>query len=206
MIALIDYGMGNLLSVYKAFQACDADVKIVSRANEVEKADAVILPGVGNFGDGMKHLIEHGLDSVVKEIINSEKPFLGICLGMQLLMNFSEEAPGLKGLGIFEGGVLRFPATNLKVPHMGWNSIEVTSSGKNLFKNIEEDSFFYFVHSYYVSCEDKNIIAAECEYGTKFAAALAKGNVYATQFHPEKSQDKGLRIIRNFLQKVEKTQ
>jgi len=204
MIALIDYGMGNLLSVYKAFQICGADIEIVSDPQLLLKSDAVILPGVGNFGDGMRHLKANDLDSAIIQVIRQNKPFLGICLGMQLLMDFSEEAPGVKGLGIFKGGVLRFPSTVLKVPHMGWNNIGVTDNGGKMFRDIDVDSYFYFVHSYYVSCENKYIIAAECTYGPKFAAALMKNNVYATQFHPEKSQDKGLQVIKNFIKTIKK--
>jgi glutamine amidotransferase len=204
MIALIDYGMGNLLSVYKAFQFCGADVEIVADPDSILNADAVILPGVGNFGDGMKHLIEKKLDAVILHAIKQNKPFLGICLGMQLLMDFSEEAPGVSGLGVFKGGVHKFDSTGLKVPHMGWNNINVTNNDNKIFKNIEKDSFFYFVHSFYVICENRQIIAAECTYGQTFAAALSENNVHATQFHPEKSQDKGLQIIKNFIATIKK--
>jgi glutamine amidotransferase len=199
MIALIDYGMGNLLSVYKAFQACGADIEITSDPGVIADADAVVLPGVGHFGDGMKHLSENKLDLQVTEAIRQDKPFFGICLGMQLLMEFSEEAPNVKGLGVFKGGVLRFPESSLKVPHMGWNNISVRKNNCRLFQDIDDESYFYFVHSYYVSCRDDNIIAAECSYGINFTAALTSGNIFATQFHPEKSQDKGLQVIKNFI-------
>ena len=199
MIALVDYGMGNLLSVYKALDHVGADVEIVSTPEEILKADSIVLPGVGNFGDGIKHLKEKNFINPLIQGINDKKPFLGICLGMQLLMESSEEAPGVPGLGVFNGQVLQFPKGNLKVPHMGWNNALIHNAGEKIFSEISDNSYFYFVHSFYVKPERDDIIAASCDYGISFAAALASENVFATQFHPEKSQEKGLQLIQNFV-------
>jgi imidazole glycerol-phosphate synthase subunit HisH len=198
LIAIIDYGMGNLSSVYKALKKLGADARITGNAPEIEKADSVILPGVGNFGDGMKHLQASGLDKVVKNSIKGGKPFLGICLGMQLLMDESEEAPGLPGLGIFKGKVVRFPKSSLKVPHMGWNDISIKGENPNL-AGIKDGTYFYFVHSYYVKPDDSKISAAICNYGLDFSACIGRKKVFATQFHPEKSQDAGLCILKNWI-------
>jgi glutamine amidotransferase len=198
LIAIIDYGMGNLSSVFKALKKLGAYVRITGSIPEIEKADSVILPGVGNFGDGMKHLQASGLDKAVKNSIKSGKPFLGICLGMQLLMDESEEAPGLPGLGIFKGKVVRFPKNALKVPHMGWNSINIEGENPNL-SGIKDGTYFYFVHSYYVKPDDLKINTATCRYGLDFSACIGKENVFATQFHPEKSQDAGLCILKNWI-------
>lgn len=198
MIAIIDYGMGNLSSVFKALEKLGADVRITGSASEIGVADSVILPGVGNFGDGMKHLQASGLDKIVKKSIGDGKPFLGICLGMQLLMDESEEAPGLPGLGIFRGKVVRFPKSSLKVPHMGWNNIDNETRNPNL-AGIKDGTYFYFVHSYYVKPDDLKINAATCNYGLDFSACIGENNVFATQFHPEKSQDAGLRILENWI-------
>jgi glutamine amidotransferase len=198
LIAIIDYGMGNLSSVFKALEKLGADVRITGSASEIGVADSVILPGVGNFGDGMKHLQASGLDKIVKKSIGDGKPFLGICLGMQLLMDESEEAPGLPGLGIFRGKVVRFPKSSLKVPHMGWNNIDNETRNPNL-AGIKDGTYFYFVHSYYVKPDDSKINAATCNYGLDFSACIGKKNVFATQFHPEKSQDAGLRILENWI-------
>lgn len=198
MIAIIDYGMGNLSSVFKALKKLGADARITGIPAEIEDAASVILPGVGNFGDGMKHLRSSGLDKAVKNTISRGKPFLGICLGMQLLMDESEEAPGLAGLGIFKGRVIRFPASSLKVPHMGWNDIAVKGNNPNL-AGIKDGTYFYFVHSYHVKPDDSEINAATCNYGLDFSACIGKDNVFATQFHPEKSQDAGLRILENWI-------
>ena len=198
MIAIVDYGMGNLSSVFKALKKLGADARITGEISEIEKAESVLLPGVGNFGDGMKHLQASGLDKAVKNSINAGKPFLGICLGMQLLMDESEEAPGLPGLGIFKGKVVRFPKTDLKVPHMGWNDIAIKGGNPNL-DGIEDGTYFYFVHSYYVKPADSRINAATCNYGLDFSACIGRKNVFATQFHPEKSQDAGLCILKNWI-------
>jgi glutamine amidotransferase len=201
MITIIDYGMGNLSSVYKALKRIGAEVEISGDAKAIAKAKAVILPGVGNFGDGMRHLRSTGLDKVVKDSIADKKPFLGICLGMQLLMEESEEAPGLPGLGTFKGKVVRFPKSSLKVPHMGWNDVIMKGRNPNL-SGIKDGTYFYFVHSYYVKPDDPGISAATCKYGIEFSACLGKGNVFATQFHPEKSQDAGLRILENWIRGI----
>ena len=199
MLALIDYGMGNLLSVSKALESVGAEVKITSDKSEILNADYLVLPGVGNFGDGMQHIAESGLADTILTFINSGKPFLGICLGMQLLMEESEEAPGIKGLGVFKGKVVKFKKMKLKIPHMGWNTVSITKNGEDSFKGVDDESFFYFVHSYYVDPEDLNIVAGNCNYGIDFAATLKKDNIFATQFHPEKSQNKGLQLLRNFV-------
>lgn len=198
MIALLDYGMGNLLSVSKALDFVGADVRTVENGKELHKFDAVVLPGVGNFGDGMENLHSRNLAGPVIEFINSGKPFLGICLGMQMLMNDSEEAPGVKGLGVFGGRVLRFPEMGLKVPHMGWN--DVISEIKTPYtEGIPDGSYFYFVHSFYVKPDDASVTVLSCEYGIKFTAAIGRGKIFASQFHPEKSQNNGIAILKNFV-------
>ena len=199
MIGIIDYGMGNLRSVSKAFEFLGAETIVSDTPEMLSTADAVVLPGVGHFGDGMKHLKERNMDKFILHIANSGKPFMGICLGLQLLMEESEEAPGVPGLGVFKGKVLRFPEMGLKVPHMGWNDVSVTESGTARFADIQDNSYFYFVHSFYVAPEDESIIAGKCTYGIDFTAAVSKENVFATQFHPEKSQDWGLQLLKNFV-------
>ncbi len=198
MISIIDYGMGNLSSVYKALKKLGADVSITDKVQEIRNSEALILPGVGHFGDGMKNLKSSGMFEIIKEGISSGKPFLGICLGMQLLMDESEEAPGVAGLGIFKGKVVKFPKSSLKVPHMGWNDISVVRKNPTL-KGIPDNTFFYFVHSYYVKPKNADVIAATCTYGVDFAACLGKDNIFATQFHPEKSQEAGLLILENWI-------
>ncbi len=199
MIALVDYGMGNLLSVHKALEYLNADVEIVTKPADLAKADSVILPGVGNFGEGVEHLNSSGLSDSIKNFIDTGKPYLGICLGMQMLMESSEEAPNVKGLGVFKGKVIKFPKNELKVPHMGWNSIDLKNESKYL-KNIDNGKFFYFVHSYFVQPDDKSIIKATTNYGIDVTAAIGRNNVFAIQFHPEKSQDDGLQILKNFIE------
>ncbi|MDO4587848.1 MAG: imidazole glycerol phosphate synthase subunit HisH [Planctomycetia bacterium] len=201
-IALIDYDMGNLLSVSKALESVGANLRIVRHPIEAEKADALILPGVGNFGDGMKHLNENHFVPFIKDWIAAEKPFLGICLGMQMLMESSEEAPDVEGLGIFPGKVVRFPSHSLKVPHIGWNTIDVQNNNP-YFQELSQTPWFYFVHSYYVQPEDSTIIAAQTNYIVDFAAALSCGNLLATQFHPEKSQENGLNVLKHFIQRIQ---
>ncbi len=195
MIGLIDYDMGNLRSVHKALEFVGADVEVVSSSSDIQKADSIVLPGVGSFGDGMENLHSSGLTKSIIEAINENKPFLGICLGMQMLMESSEEAKGMKGLSVFKGSVIQFPKSSLKVPHIGWNSIETNGTG--VLNGIKDD-YFYFVHSYFVSPKE-NITIAKCNYIVDFAAAIGQGNVFATQFHPEKSQEKGLKILKNFV-------
>jgi len=200
MIALIDYGMGNLSSVYKAFIAVGAkNLKIVSAPKKIMRADAVILPGVGNFGDGMKNLTENGLDQAVIAAVSAGKPFLGICLGMQLLMESSEEAPGIHGLGILKGKTICFSKEmGLKIPQIGWNCVNLTRE-HSYFTGMPSGEFFYFVHSYYLKPDDNKIVLGITDYGIDFCSCVAKDNIFATQFHPEKSQDAGLAILRNFV-------
>ena len=201
MIAIIDYDAGNIRSVEKAFVSLGEDVTVTRDAEVLQKADKVVLPGVGNFGDCMQNLERFGLVPVIREIASGGKPFLGICVGLQLLVEESEESPGVKGLGILKGRILRIPEReNLKIPHMGWNSIHLirqNGSGR-LFRGIPEQSYVYFVHSYYLKAADEGIVTATTEYGVTIHASVEKGNVFATQFHPEKSSDTGLAILRNF--------
>ena len=200
-IALIDYGMGNLLSVSKALEHVGGKIQIVDKPEGISGASALVLPGVGNFGDGMKHLSSRGFVKPLLDWAASGKPLLGICLGMQMLLEESEEAPGVKGLGVFKGKVVRFPECGEKVPHMGWNSISagLDAPRSRFLKDVPDGSFFYFVHSYYAKPEDKTASVAVSDYILPFTAAVGKGNVFATQFHPEKSQDKGLAILKNFV-------
>ena len=185
-ITLIDYGAGNLHSVFKAFKYLGSDVEITKDPGAIEKSDAVIFPGVGAFGATMDSIRKFNLETVIKNVIKSQKPFLGICMGMQVLFEEGEENPGVKGLGIFKGKVIKFKRAK-KVPHIGWN--DVTSGGK-----------FYFVHSYYVATEDKSIIYGETEYdGEKFTSMIKKDNLIAVQFHPEKSGDMGLELLDKFV-------
>lgn len=200
MIAIVDYGMGNLRSVSKAFQSQRFPAVVTSSPDEIASAAGLVLPGVGAFGDCVKNLNESGLINPILRFIDSGKPFLGICLGLQVLFEESEEAPGVKGLGIIKGKVVRFPdfkEEHLKVPHMGWNQIRITKETPVL-KGIPDNSWFYFVHSYYPSPDDDSVSALKTTYGFEFTAAVAKDNIFASQFHPEKSSDLGLKIISNF--------
>lgn len=199
MIAIIDYGMGNLFSVEKAFAKLGADVVVSRDAAVIAKADKVVLPGVGAFGDCMKNLAEYGLIDVIKDFADSGKPFLGICLGLQLMFEGSEETPGVTGLGIFKGMVRKINAPELKIPHMGWNSL-LLGTASSLFKGLPENSYVYFVHSYQAVPEDDQLITAYCEYGEKVTAAVGRGNVQAMQFHPEKSSGTGMKILQNFVE------
>ncbi|KXS43768.1 imidazole glycerol phosphate synthase subunit HisH [Methanolobus zinderi] len=196
-IVIIDYGLGNLRSVRKGLEHAGANVVISSDPEEIMSADGVILPGVGAFKDAMKN-IKQMLDTI-NEYVDSGKPMLGICLGQQILMSRSEEGGHSTGLGLIKGEVLRFPHTDLKVPHMGWNSISIDQDHP-LFKDIPDDTYVYFVHSFYVDTGKGNTLAS-CEYGKKFAASVVNdaGNVIGTQFHPEKSGDTGLKMLRNFV-------
>jgi glutamine amidotransferase len=196
-IVIIDYGLGNLRSVRKGLEHAGADVIISSDPEEIKSADGVILPGVGAFRDAMKNV--EVLRSTIDEYVASGKPMLGICLGQQMMLSTSEEGELTEGLDLVKGQVLRFPHSELKVPHMGWNSIKITQEHP-IFDGIPEGSFVYFVHSYYVDTTDKNTLIS-CEYGTEFAAAIVNdaGNVIGTQFHPEKSGDTGLKILKNFV-------
>lgn len=199
MIAIIDYGAGNLRSVQKAFEYIGADAIVTSDKKEILTADRVVLPGVGAFGDCVEALRKDGLDECIYEVTDKGTPFLGICLGLQMLFETSEETPEATGLGIFKGKNIRIPdSPGLKIPHMGWNSITFPKESP-LFDGIEENSFVYFVHSYYMQPDDKSIISAVCEYSSNLPVALSSGNIHATQFHPEKSGKTGLKILENFI-------
>lgn len=198
MIALIDYGAGNIKSVEKAFQALGEEVILTRTRKEILEADKVVLPGVGSFGDAMENLRHYGLPEVIEEAVRQKIPFLGICLGLQLLFERSEESPGVEGLGLLKGEILRIPGSpDIKIPHMGWNSLHLQNEGR-LFRGISEQSYVYFVHSYYLRAEDESIVKATTEYGTKIHASVEQGSLFACQFHPEKSSDVGLAILKNF--------
>ncbi len=196
MIAIIDYGMGNLRSVQKAFEKVGVQVQITSSAADILKASKVILPGVGAMAPAMLKLQELGLVGAIRKFINDGKPFLGICLGYQLLFEKSSEGGYVEGLKVLEGSVERF--TQLKVPHMGWNQVQVQSVGRSLFSGVNDGADLYFCHSYFVNPKDKTIIASNTNYGIDYASAVAKGNIWGVQFHPEKSQKVGLQILKNF--------
>ena len=199
MIAIIDYDAGNIKSVEKALLSM-GETPVLTRDPEVIlQADHIILPGVGSFGDAMENLNKFGLIDVIHEAINRKIPFLGICLGLQLLFESSEETPGVAGLGILKGKIVRIPeGPGLKIPHMGWNSLNVRE-GASLFKGLEKEPYVYFVHSYYLQAKDPKIVAATTEYGVTIHASVEKENVFACQFHPENSSKTGLAILKNFL-------
>ena len=199
MIALIDYDAGNIRSVEKALAALGEETEVTRDAERIMAADRVILPGVGSFGDAMGKLHSFQLVDVIKETIRRKTPFLGICLGLQLLFERSEESPGVEGLGILKGEILRIPEKDgLKIPHIGWNSLTFPNPGR-LFEGIEENPYVYFVHSYYLKAAESSIVTAETEYGTLIHASVEKDNVFACQFHPEKSSSVGLSILKNFI-------
>lgn len=200
MIAIIDYDAGNIRSVEKALKFLGQDVKITRDPEEILSAEKVILPGVGAFGDAMRKLKEYGLDQVIRKTAGKGTPFLGICLGLQLLFERSDEAPGVEGLGILKGEILRLPEKEgYKIPHMGWNSLELVHNGR-LFRDLPEDPYVYFVHSYYLKAADETIVKARTEYTTVIDASVEQGNVFACQFHPEKSSETGLKILKNFVE------
>lgn len=197
MIAIIDYDAGNLKSVEKAFQYLGVEAKITSSAEEILGADKIILPGVGAFGDAMEKLNNSGLSEVIREAVRRKIPLLGICLGLQLLFEASEESPGVDGLSVLKGKIIRIPdKEGFKVPHIGWNSLKINPESK-LFAGIPEDSYVYFVHSYYLAAEEP-IVAATTDYVVNIHAAVEKEHVFACQFHPEKSGDIGLKLLKNF--------
>lgn len=197
MIAIIDYGAGNLQSVKKALDFIGADSIITNDKKIIESASHVILPGVGSFGDAMDSIRKNGLEDTIKKAADGSKPFLGICLGLQLLFSASDESPNVKGLGIFDGEIVTIPKNNgLKVPHIGWNSVELKQTD-GIFKDVRNNSYFYFVHSYYLK-NAGDIVAGVTDYGVPIECAVQKGLVCATQFHPEKSSDVGLQLLRNF--------
>ena len=198
MIAIIDYDAGNIRSVEKAMAKLGQEVWITRDRERIMNADKVILPGVGSFGDAMAHLREYHLVEVIKDVVAEKKPFLGICLGLQLLYESSEETPGVEGLGILKGKILKIPEQkDLKIPHMGWNSLHLQNDGR-LFRGIEQNPYVYFVHSYYLKAEEEETVKATTEYSVRIHASVEKDNVFACQFHPEKSGDLGLQILKNF--------
>ena len=198
MIAIIDYDAGNIKSVEKALKTLGQEVIVTRDAEIILKADKVILPGVGAFGDAMGKLHDYGLVDVIYKVVEKNTPFLGICLGLQLMFESSEETPGIEGLGILKGKIVKIPENgDLKIPHMGWNSLHFQNEGR-LFANLPQDSYVYFVHSYYLQAEDETIVKATTDYSTCIHASVEKDNVFACQFHPEKSSDVGLTILKNF--------
>ncbi len=198
MIAIIDYGAGNLQSVKKALDFIGTESIITDNPETINACDKILLPGVGSFGDAMDSMNKKGLVETVRENALSGKPFLGICLGLQLLFEESEETPNVKGLGIFKGKIKKFPDDmGLKIPHIGWNSLEIRQKD-TIFKDIPRNSYVYFVHSYYLHADEESDVATVTNYGIDFHSAVGKGNIFATQFHPEKSGEVGLQILRNF--------
>ncbi len=203
MVAIIDYDAGNMKSVEKAFDYLGADVVVTRDAKEILKADHVVLPGVGAFGDAMGRINEYGLKSTICEVVDNKIPFLGICLGQQLLFESSEESEGVAGLGILRGKIVSIPekdaaGNSYKIPQIGWNSLKYPNKGR-LFKGIDEDAYVYFVHSYYLQARDRSIVTATTDYSVTIDASVESGNVFACQFHPEKSSEVGMQILRNFL-------
>lgn len=199
MIAIIDYDAGNIKSVEKAFQFLGEEVILTRDRNVILNADGIVLPGVGAFGDAMEKLHRYGLVAVIHEAVEKKIPFLGICLGLQLIFERSDESPGVEGLGLLKGEILHIPEeSGLKIPHIGWNSLKFFGKGR-LFGGLEESAYVYFVHSYYLKAEDEGIVTAVTEYGTTIHASVEQGNLFACQFHPEKSSDTGLKILRNFI-------
>lgn len=200
MTAIIDYDAGNIKSVEKALVSLGEAAMITRDREAILKADKVVLPGVGSFGDAMGKLRQYGMEEVIKEVIAKGTPFLGICLGLQLLFESSEETPGVKGLGILKGKIRKIPDNKgLKVPQIGWNSLKFPNKGR-LFKGIEENCYVYFVHSYYLQADEPGIVTASTEYVVDIHASVEKENVFACQFHPEKSSDTGLQILKNFIE------
>lgn len=199
MIAIIDYDAGNIKSVEKALIALGEQVKLTRNSEEILAADGVILPGVGAFGDAMERLEGYGLVETIRQVAERRIPFLGICLGLQLMFDSSEESPGVKGLGLLPGKIVRIPDDGgLKVPHIGWNNLKFPHAGR-LFQGVPEDAYVYFVHSYYLQAQEEDIVTATTEYGTLIHASVEKDNIFACQFHPEKSSGVGMKILQNFI-------
>lgn len=199
MIAILDYDAGNMRSVEKAMRFLGQEVCATREKEAILKADKVILPGVGAFGDAMQKLCQYGLADVIRQVVEDGTPFLGICLGLQLLFERSDESPGVDGLGILKGEIVKIPeAEGLKIPHVGWNSLAFPNRGR-LFESLSEEPYVYFVHSYYLQAADESIVTATTEYGAAIHASVESGNVFACQFHPEKSGDTGLQILKNFV-------
>lgn len=202
MTAIIDYDAGNLRSVEKALIALGEQPVITREKDVLLSADHVILPGVGFFGDAMERLHQYDLVDVIRQIVEQGTPFLGICLGLQLLFEGSEESEGVEGLGLLKGRILKIPdSPGLKIPHMGWNSLNIAPESR-LFRGISEDAYVYFVHSYYLHAQDEAVVSATTEYSTCIHAAVESGNVFGCQFHPEKSSEAGLQILKNFIELV----
>lgn len=200
MISIIDYDAGNIRSVEKAFNYFGQEITITRDPKILMNSDKVILPGVGAFEDAMNQIRKYDLEPVIKDYVATGKPFFGICLGLQLLFEGSDEGKGVEGLSILKGGIHKIPdSPGLKIPHMGWNSLELMNNGR-LFKGIPNQSYVYFVHSYYLEAEDPSIVTATTEYSTTIHASVESGNVFACQFHPEKSSSVGLQIIKNFIE------
>lgn len=201
MIAVIDYGAGNLQSVVKALHYIDSDTIVTNKKHEILKADGAILPGVGSFGDAMDCMNTSGAKEAVLAFVESGKPFLGICLGLQLLFSASEESPDTTGLGLLDGSITRIPNDNgtRKIPHMGWNSLNIKKHD-GLFRGIEGNPYVYFVHSYYLHANNPDIVSAQTEYGVTIDASVRYKNIFATQFHPEKSGKVGLQMLKNFVE------
>lgn len=200
MVSIVDYGMGNLRSVKKAFESLGFSATLIRDGEEILSSSGLVLPGVGAFGDCMTNLEEYDLSEPIKKFIDNGRPFLGICLGLQLLFEESEESPSIRGLGVLKGRVVRFPKFDkerLKIPHMGWNQVKVKPE-ISIAHGITDGSWFYFVHSYFPEPDDKSIIAGQTQYGIEFTSAVQKENVFACQFHPEKSSTMGLKILENF--------
>ena len=199
MVAIIDYDAGNIRSVEKAIMLLGHEAVVTRDRDAILSADHVILPGVGAFGDAMAKLRKYGLVDTIREAVDRKLPFLGICLGLQLMFESSEEAPGIEGLGLLPGKILRIPeGEGLKIPHIGWNSLSFPNQGR-LFQGIAQDAYVYFVHSYYLQAGDPQIVTAATEYGVTIHASVERDNLFACQFHPEKSSETGLKILQNFL-------
>lgn len=199
MIAIIDYDAGNIKSVEKAILSMGEEAVLTRDADTILSADGVILPGVGAFGDAMEKLRSYGLVEVIRECAARRLPFLGICLGLQLMFESSEESPGVEGLHILDGRIMKIPsAPGLKIPHIGWNNLSFPNRGR-LFQGVPENTYVYFVHSYYLQAAEEEIVTATAEYGTLIHASVEKDNIFACQFHPEKSSEAGLKILRNFI-------
>ena len=200
MIAIIDYDAGNIRSVEKALQFLGQEAVVTREKDVILEAEKVILPGVGAFGDAMGKLHQYRLEEVIYKVVENNTPFLGICLGLQLLFDRSDESPGVDGLGILKGEILRIPEyPGLKIPHIGWNSLTFPNQGR-LFTGILEDSYVYFVHSYYLQAQEAGVVKATTEYGVEIHASVEKDNLFACQFHPEKSSDVGMKILQNFME------
>ncbi len=199
MIAIIDYDAGNIKSVEKAFQALGQDIIVTRNQKEILQAEGVVLPGVGSFGDAMKKLEDYNLVETIHQVVEKNTPFLGICLGLQLMFESSEETPGVPGLNLLKGKIVRIPdGEGIKIPHIGWNNLTYPNKGR-LYRGILENSFVYFVHSYYLQASEPEIVVAATEYGVNIHASVEKGNIFACQFHPEKSSAVGMKILENFV-------